>query len=164
MKQTAAIVSVVGVFLIGILVGALAMHLYHAERQTWQPAGRPGIDRPGFDRPGPDQAFPSRPPFAQRLEKALDLSEEQQDEIETILEESREMSTAMRRELQKPVRELMEETRKAIHELLTPEQQARFSQLSRRERRMAERFFLGQPGPGGQRGPGGESRPRRPRR
>jgi hypothetical protein len=159
MKQTAAIVSVVGVFLIGILVGALAMHLYHAERQTWQPVGRPG-----FDRHGPNQPFPSRPTFAQRLEEALDLSEEQQGEIEAIRRESREKSTAMRRELQKPVQELMEETRKAIHEVLAPEQQARFSRLSRRERRMAERFFLGQPGPGGQRGPEGEPRPRRPRR
>jgi len=159
MKQTAAIVSVVGVFLIGILVGALAMHLYHAESRLWHPAGRPG-----FDRSGPDQPFLSRPTFAQRLEKVLELSEEQQDEIAAILAESREKSTAMRQELQKPVRELMEETRRAIHKVLTAEQQARFSRLSRRERRMAERFFLGEPGRRGERGPDGEPRRRRDRR
>ena len=139
MKQTAAFVSVVGVFLIGILAGAMAMHLYHAETGAWPPAGRPG-----FDRPGPPQPA-SRPPFARSLEKTLNLSAKQQEEIGAILEESREKSVAMRHELQKPVRELMEETRKAIHDVLTPEQQERFLQLSRRERRMAERFFLGDP-------------------
>jgi|GEM_PF-1680544 len=155
MKQTAAIVSVVGVFLIGILVGALAMHLYHVERGTWAGPAAPGEPGPVGMPVRPDAP---EPPFARRMERLLDLTEEQKQEIRSIVEESRERADAMREEMRKPVRELMEQTRQSILQVLTPEQQETFRKFSTRERRRAERVFLGDgpPRPG--------RRPRPPRR
>jgi Spy/CpxP family protein refolding chaperone len=145
MKQTAAMVSVVGVFLIGILVGALSMQVYHNSR----PAPGPGSD-PGMER---------RLQFAERLGRLLELTDEQREEIGTIRQESRIRAEAMRRKMEPVVREEMEETRRRIMEVLTPEQQERLDQLGRRERRMVERFLLGERGQPGHPGRRGERRP-----
>ena len=149
MKQAAAMVSVVGVFLIGILVGALGMHLYDAKKVTWRPGGDPGreIRRPGGEI------------FAQRLGRFLELSDEQRDEIESIRHESRIRAEEMRREMAPVVREQMEEARRRIMEVLTPEQQDRLEQLGRRERQMVERFLLGERGHPDRPGRRGERRP-----
>ncbi len=149
MKQTSAMVSVVGVFLIGILVGALGMHLYHAEKA--------GL-RPG-DGPGPDFRRQGGMIFAQRLNRLLELTDEQREEIEAIRHESRFHSEEMRREMEPVVRQQMEETRHRIMEVLTPEQQKRLQQLGIRERRMVERFLLGERGRPGRPGLRGERRP-----
>ena len=86
MKQTAAMVSVVGVFLIGILVGALGMQVYHNNRPVPGPGGGPGMER--------------RLKFAERLGSLLELTEEQREEIGTIRHESRIRAEAMRRKME----------------------------------------------------------------
>ncbi len=149
MKQAAAMVSVVGVFLIGILVGALGMHLYDEKKVTWRPG----------DDPGREIRRPAGAIFAQRVARHLELTDVQRDEIESIRHESRIRAEEMRREMAPVVREQMEEARRRIMEVLTPEQQERLDQLGRRERRMVERFLLGErgrpegPGRRGQRRP-----------
>ena len=149
MKQTSAMVSVVGVFLIGILVGALGMHLYHAEKDDWR-AG---------DGPGPDLRRPAGQVFAQRFGRLLELTDEQRQEIEEIRHESRLRSEEMRREMEPVVRQQMEEVRNRIMEVLTPEQQERLDQLGRRERHLVERFLLGERGRPGRPGLRRERRP-----
>lgn len=144
MKQTAAMVSVVGVFLIGILVGALGMQVYHNNRPVPRPGGDPGMER--------------RQQFAERLGRLLDLTDGQREEIGAIRQESRIRAEAMRRKMEPVVREEMEETRSRIMEVLTPEQQERLDQLGRRERQMVERFLLGERGR-----PGRQGRQRQPR-
>ena len=145
MKQTAAMVSVVGVFLIGILVGALGMQVYHNSRPVPGPGGDPGTER--------------RLKFAERLGSLLELTDEQREEIGSIRHESRIRAEAMRRKMEPVVREEMEETRRRIMEILTPEQQERLDQLGRRERYMVERFLLGERGRPGRPGRRGERRP-----
>jgi Spy/CpxP family protein refolding chaperone len=144
MKQTAAMVSVVGVFLIGILVGALGMQVYHNNRPAPGPGGDPGMER--------------RQMFAERLGRLLELTPGQREEIESIRQESRIRAEEMRREMAPVVREQMEDSRRRIMEVLTPEQQERLDQLGRRERRMVERFLLGERGR-----PDGPGRRRQPR-
>ena len=144
MKQTAAMVSVVGVFLIGILVGALGMQVYHNNRPAPGPGREPGMER--------------RVMFAERLGRLLELTPEQQEEIESIRHESRIRAEEMRREMAPVVREQMEEARRRIREVLTPEQQERLDQLGRRERQMVERFLLGERGRPGR--PGRQRQPR----
>ncbi|MBD3868818.1 MAG: hypothetical protein IFK94_11890 [Acidobacteria bacterium] len=145
MKQTAAMVSVVGVFLIGILVGALGMQVYHNNRPAPGPGGDPGMER--------------RQQFAERLGRLLDLTDDQREEIGAIRQESRIRAEAMRRKMEPIVREEMEETRSRIMEVLTPEQQERLDQLGRRERQMVERFLLGERGRPARPGRRGERRP-----
>ena len=145
MKQTAAMVSVVGVFLIGILVGALGMQVYHNNRPAPGRGGEPGMER--------------RVKFADRLGHLLELTEEQREKIGAIRQESRVRAEAMRREMEPQVREEMEETRRRIMEVLTPEQQERLDQLGRRERYMVERFLLGERGRPARPGRRGERRP-----
>lgn len=130
MKRHLALVYVAGLFLLGILVGALAMHLYYA-------VGSPA--HPRF--PGPGRAH--RPDFSQRLERELDLTPEQARRIDAILAESRAEGEALHAEMLPRVREQMERTRARIAEVLTPEQRDRFEELNRRFRGRAERFFLG---------------------
>lgn len=149
MKKTSAIVSVVGVFLIGILVGALGMHLVQSEKAGWRPG----------DRPDRDLRRQAGQVFAQRLNRLLELTDEQREEIEAIRHESRLRSEEMRREMAPVVRHQMEETRHLIMEVLTPEQQERLQQLGVRERRMVERFLLGERGRPGRPGLRGERRP-----
>jgi len=146
MKRQLALVYVAGLFLLGILVGALAMHLYHEVRSS---------DHPRFAGPGRTH----RPDFSQRLERELDLTPEQMQRIDVILAESRAEGEALHAEMLPRVREQMERTRERIAEVLTPEQRERFEELHRRFRGRAERFFLGhRPGRRGEMG-----RPPKPR-
>ena len=141
MKRHLALVYVAGLFLLGVLVGALAMQLYHS------------VNAPDPRRlPGRGPAH--RPDFADLLERRLDLTPDQVQRIDVILAESRAEAEAFHEEMLPRVREQMERTRERISEVLTPEQRERFEELHRRHRGRAERFFLGRrPGRRGEMGP-----------
>jgi Spy/CpxP family protein refolding chaperone len=144
MNKSIAFVAVLGLFILGILIGALGMHLVYAQRFPAPP------DRP--DGNGMHGRF-----FFDRLERHLDLSAEQQERIGQIMLESRETGEAMHEEMLPRVQELMDGTRESIMEVLTPEQRQKFERLMRRHRRDAERFFLGH-GPRDGRGQGFKGR------
>jgi Spy/CpxP family protein refolding chaperone len=132
MNKSIAVVAVLGLFLLGILIGALGMHLVYAQRF-------PALQ----ERPFNGGSGMHGPLFFARLERQLDLSEDQKERIREIMRESREEGTAMHEEMLPRVQELMDRTRASIVEILTPEQQKEFEQLMSRHRRDAERFFLG---------------------
>ena len=73
MKRSLALVSVVGLFLLGIVVGGLGMHLYDARHPF---SGPP--------RDGARQSF-----HAERLDQLLDLTPEQEARIDEIRREGR---------------------------------------------------------------------------
>jgi len=131
MKRTIAFTCVVGLFLLGILVGALGMHLYYAQK----------FPPPGSRGGGPREMAGSF--HIERLERRLGLTPDQKRRIDDILVDSRAEADAMRRELGPRVRAHAESVRERIREVLTPEQRDRFDQMRRRERRHADRFFLG---------------------
>jgi len=131
MKRSLALVYVFGVLLLGIVIGAMGMHLFYAQRFPGPP-GRHGLGS-GMHTPA----------FAERLERHLDLTPEQLTRIEEIVRESHAEGRSLHEELLPRVRSQMDETRRRIREVLTPEQQEKFDELDRRHRRRAERFFLG---------------------
>jgi Spy/CpxP family protein refolding chaperone len=139
-KSWVAVAAVLALFLVGIGVGILGTHLYllHARGPADGPA--PGAAR-----------------FHARMERALDLTEEQKRQVRAILRDSRREADALHREMLPRVRAHMEATADRIREVLTPEQRERFDEFRRRQGRRAEHFFLGS----GRR-PHGPSRPRRP--
>lgn len=148
MTRWAAWVAVVGVFLVGVTIGALGMHVY--DENTAEPWRRPDGPRGG---PPPHGRMHR---FFEHLATRLELSPEQLEQVETILEESRSEAEALREEMAPRVRAHMEATSERIRQVLDPEQRAGFEKMMQRQRRLAERGFLG-PGPG----PGRRGRPQR---
>ena len=135
MKRWQALLALAGLFLLGTVAGSLGAHLYYAR----------ALDRPP---PGPPPIFGRF--MGPRLERALDLTPEQADQLRRVLEEGRREAEAMRREMAPRMREMMARSEERIRAILTPEQLQRFDELQRRHRRRSERFFGG---PEGHRGP-----------
>jgi Spy/CpxP family protein refolding chaperone len=147
MNKGVAILAVCALFVSGVVIGVLGMHLYYVQKLTdpWQHPAMVGRV------------------MNERLVRELDLSEEQREEIQAILEDSRREGEEMRQRMRPEVEGLMKRTLEAIEEVLTPEQRERFEQMRRLDRRPIERLFLGPMD--GQHGPQGgpRGRHRRPR-
>lgn len=145
MNRSSSILVVAALFLSGVAIGALGMHLYY-----WQRLG-PGAR--GFGD-GP----PPAPMMLGWMERELDLSREQRDAIREIVADSMRRGAEMRDELRPQVEALMRETSERIAMVLTEEQRRRYEELRRSEGYRFERGFLGPPrgrGPGaGRRRPG----------
>jgi Spy/CpxP family protein refolding chaperone len=143
MKRSVAFVYVLGLFLLGILIGALATHLWYAQRPPPEPfGGRGGMRGPGHEmRHGPGHG--PGPFFLERITRQLDLSPEQERRIAEIIEESHREAGRMREEMLPRVEARLEQTRQQILEVLTPEQRESFEDFHRRHRRVLERGVLG---------------------
>jgi hypothetical protein len=143
MKRSIAFTYVLGLFLLGILIGALGMHLWNAQRSALGPfGGRGGMQPPGQEMRRGSGHGPG-PFFLERLGRQLDLSPEQRESIAVIVEESHREAGALREEILPRVEAHLEQTRKRILEVLTPEQRERFEKFDRRHRRTLERGVLG---------------------
>ena len=139
MNRWIAVLSVTGLFVIGILIGALGTHLYYAHAMV-APAGPPGRAMQGS--------------FANRLDRRLGLSAEQREEVDRILYESHVGREQLRGKVEPLVREHLERTHERIAELLTPEQREEFEGMIERHRRHAAEWVLGPHGRRpGRRGP-----------
>jgi Spy/CpxP family protein refolding chaperone len=139
MSRGWALVSVFALFLAGISIGALGMHLYQ--------------ERTGRGPRGPF-AGPGRP-FARYLESRLELTPEQRKKIVAIRRESWRESESLRRELRPRIEKQMESTREKLLAVLTPGQREELEKLLRDDPRAFHRFFLGE----GERPRGGEPGP-----
>jgi Spy/CpxP family protein refolding chaperone len=131
MKRSIAVVYVVGLFLLGILIGALGMHLYQA-------IGPPRFPPPG----GHDAGRPGAQRGVRHFIEQLDLTDEQAREIRMILDESRRQAREMHEEMLPRVHALMEQTHRKVAEILTPEQREQLESMTH-QRRILERLFLG---------------------
>jgi Spy/CpxP family protein refolding chaperone len=126
MSRTIAVVYVLGLFLLGILIGASAMHLFYAMRFPPPPSIAMGIG------PGPGQeggrwrgAGPSGREI-ERMLRGLDLTDEQRERIDQILDEGRREADALRAEMAPRVRAHMRQMHERISEVLTEEQRRQF--------------------------------------
>jgi Spy/CpxP family protein refolding chaperone len=148
MNRIAALSAVFGLFVVGVLVGVIGTHLWQGHA-PWR-----------------HDAFPPRGPlghegrFVEHLERQLGLTDEQRDEIEVILAESRIEADALRNKVLPEVRAHMERTHERLMNVLAPEQREEFEKLSSRHRSRMERFLLGHgPGPPPWRGEGRRRQP-----
>ena len=130
MSRGLSIAVVAALFLSGVAVGALGMHLYYWDRLSPHRMGGP----------------PDTPWVSVWMERELDLSADQKVQIETILADSRKRSAEIRHEVKPRVEALVTETSKRIAEVLTHDQRRRFEKLQRLQRHRFERGFLGPPG------------------
>lgn len=122
MSRAIAFVYVLGLFLLGILIGASGMHLYYAMRFSPPPPIAMGLG-PG---PGPEgRGWRGAGPGGREIERmlsGLDLTDEQRERIDVILEEGRREADALREEMAPRVRAHMRQMRERISEVLTEEQ------------------------------------------
>ena len=147
MKRSIAIVYVLGLFLLGIVVGALGMHVVDAHfLRPALPAGPLGHGEPR----GPFSHF-------EAVAAELGLDESQQKKIQEILTDSRHEAHQVHEEMLPRVHDLVAQTQERVNELLTPEQRVRLDELLARHRGGFEVLFLGR-GPGDHRR--GQGRPR----
>ena len=135
-----ALASLLVTFLAGALVGAAVDRARGGHRWAPPPAGAEGRG-PGR---GPD-IFEAGGP----LDDRLNLTPQQQDTINRILERDRRKADSLFREMRPRLRARFDSTRAAVEAVLTPEQREEFRRF--REERRAERRRRG----GGEgRGPG----------
>jgi Spy/CpxP family protein refolding chaperone len=104
--------------------------------------------------------------FRERFAKAVGLSAEQQERIDTIMEQQLKELRGVRRQVQPQVDSVLARMRRQIDSVLTPEQRRRAESLRRNERALrGERPPMGPPGSPGNFGPPpgpGEGRMRPP--
>jgi hypothetical protein len=109
-----AILLVVAVFVLGMAVGGLALHLI-----LGRVLGGPGL------RGGPNR-------LVQQLTTDLQLSTEQQRQLGSILEETRARYDKAYESLQPEMQKIREEGRDRIRGILSPAQRAKFDEFVRR--------------------------------
>ena len=116
MRLPTAIVAIVALFLVGAAVGALGYHafLFHQMRQ-----------------PGGGAAWGTRL-LASDLKRRLDLSPNQEAQVELILADSRNESMALHREMRPRVRAILDRAHARIGAVLTPQQRAEFERFRQR--------------------------------
>ncbi|MDX1500880.1 MAG: hypothetical protein R3325_00860 [Thermoanaerobaculia bacterium] len=149
MTRVTALAAVAALFVTGVLVGALATHLFYTQRLL-RPEGAP-------------RAMVMGRLFSRQLERSLELTPEQAEQVEKIVRDSHAEADRLRRETFPRVRQIVDEAAAEIEAILTEEQRERFRELRRRQRDRAEQFLLGPPGPGRRRGPGPPPDPPPPR-
>jgi len=124
MRRSTALVAIVALFLAGAVVGALGYQafLYHQMRQ-----------------PGGVAGWGTRL-LASDLKRRLDLTADQEAQIERILADSRAESMALHREVRPRVRAILDRAHARIGAVLTPQQRADFERY--RERRHSRLMHL----------------------
>lgn len=100
-----------------------------------------GRRRGGRDRDGPREPRLTTERVVKGLARRLDLTEEQRDTVEAILEAQGREARRMFREMAPALRTLMDSTNVEIRALLTPAQQAEFDTLLAEDRNLLRRRY-----------------------
>lgn len=129
MNRGWALLSVAALFLSGVAIGALGMHLVDGHREPPGPPGPPVPRRVVMDELG----------------RTLDLTPEQRDAVGRLLDESRREGDEMRRELRPRLEAHLAETERKLVDLLTPAQRERYEALRKDRHLRPEWLFLGPP-------------------
>lgn len=128
MRRSTAIAAVVGLFLVGVLVGVLATHVFYL-RQMRHPGGL---------------AMLGNRALAADLDRRLDLSPEQRRHVDTVLADAAREAGAVRREMMPRILDILERSQQRIAAVLTPEQQRELQQFRLQRATRLRRFLLGQ--------------------
>lgn len=113
-----AVALVLAVFLLGIALGALGTYLAGARVWGGQTENKGPRDK--------------RARFVQRLNRELDLTPDQQKQLVTILDETREQYRALQQQIAPQTDKVRQQSREKIRAILTPEQIPKFEDFLRR--------------------------------
>lgn len=144
MKNWKPILAVLLIFAAGVTTGAMLGR--GKGKQTF-------IDHRGEGpRPGPPgrRLGEFRDRFIEGLKRDVGVTDEQAQQIDAIMRESQERMAALWKPIEPKAREEMESTHAKVKALLTPEQQVKFEESTKRWKERGP----GKHGPGGPGGPG----------
>ncbi len=125
MRRSVALLTILGILVVGVAVGVVGTHLFYAKL---------------FRRHGGPSAFMGHH-FVERLEHELDLTDDQRDEIEEILARAHDQGEALRHEVRPKMQALFDAIASEIDTILTPEQREEFQRLRESQRGRMERFL-----------------------
>ena len=121
MKQWKAIVSVLFVFLLGALAGALVTHKIYQQKME-------NIIR--------DEPRTMREVIVQRLNHALHLDATQLEQLRTIVKETRSEMKDLRKQIKPQMEEVLDRSQSEVREILHPDQLEKYDQIiSERKKR-----------------------------
>jgi Spy/CpxP family protein refolding chaperone len=121
------------IFGTGVITGGL---LVHFTEPHWVPHPHPAAPRQ-VQVPSPRDM---RIEFLRRVQKELDLTEAQRDEINKILKDSQDRSRIIMEPVAPQLRQEVQHTREAFRQVLTPEQRKRFDELLRQQQHPVKRM------------------------
>ena len=124
MRRATALLAVAALFVVGVLVGVLATHAFYAHR-LHQPGGLAAIGV-GF--------------LGSSLERELDLDAEQRRQVEAILGDMRGELREVRRDVVPRLYAIRDRAFDRVHQVLTPQQQARLQRSRVEHARRVERL------------------------
>ena len=138
-NRTVAGLVMVGLFVMGGVTGGMVTGLLTRDDAPTRFDGRPdGVRRPPpRGVPGPRSVLPAQ--YLDRLDRELELSEEQRDSIEAILEAQRRQAQATLEELGPVLRAGLDSAMSQVRAVLHSDQQDRFDSLVVREREILGR-------------------------
>lgn len=124
MNTWKVILATLVIFVAGLVTGAMVV--WHSSRLFLPAQQRP------FN-PNRTNAAPSaggmRLEFLRRMQRDLDLSPEQHQQIDKIIKESQERTRKIMEPVVPQLHEELQRTKEAFRQVLTPQQQERFDQL-----------------------------------
>lgn len=128
MSRTKALVAVTALFLIGVLVGVLATHVFYLRAMR---------------RPGAMADFALRF-MANDLDRRLHLSNEQRRQLDEELRTTRADIETLRHRMTPEFLAILDRTRQRVEPILTPEQRRAWETFREENRRRIERFANGE--------------------
>lgn len=138
------------IFLAGIITGATLVRVAQGRPGPWR------NPRPALNHPVPNPSNPAHEPrtanpgpqgllsqgFVQALERQLQLTPEQREQIGRIMAGGQERMRELRARIDPEMRKELLQTREQIRAVLTPEQREQFEQMMKRPPRRGERGEL----------------------
>lgn len=128
MKRSTALLAVTALFLVGVLVGVLATHLFYF-RVVQRPGGIAAV---GLSL------------VARDLDRRLDLDPEQEREVAKILDDARLRVAGIRAEIAPAVMAIARESQERVAALLDPRQREEFEKARAEHAAWLERQLTGQ--------------------
>jgi len=126
-RRGTALLAATSLFLLGVLVGVLATHAFYLARIR-EPGGMFGL---GMRL------------IATQLHWRLDLTDEQERQLDAILGDTQREAMALRAEFAPRALAVIDRSRERVLAILTPEQQDAFLRASAQQRRRAEELLIG---------------------
>jgi len=125
-RRTSAALAILSVFVVGIVVGVFATHLFYL-RHLREPGGLVGW---------------GAHLYVADLKRDLDLTAEQAKQVDAILLDTRKEALTVRRKIMPEMTVVLQKSRQRIEAILSPEQRVEFAKI--RERRLARfRHWMG---------------------
>lgn len=126
MKRSVALLAVLGLFLVGVLVGVLGTHAFYLHK----------IERGGGLIGWTTELF------AGRLERRLDLDEEQKRQLEVILRDTHREFGVLHQDVGPRAMSILRRMQRRIEGMLTPEQVEEYRRFQEGTLRRFHRFLL----------------------